>query len=152
MLLVQDYLLTHSLLDLENEYGVFASFSKDGSKFSLNYDQILVRDSDELSQQCRGLILAAADGSSYRPQAEVDGSKLKYSHITPGATQVVAMPFKRFFNLGQGSAAKIDLDSTVRIMEKMDGTLIILYHDQLKNEWHVATRSVPEADVPLNSQ
>jgi hypothetical protein len=151
MLLVQEYLLTHSLLDLENEFGVFATFSKDGRKFSLNYDQILARDSDAISQECRGLILAAADGSSWHAHAVVDGNKLQYSHIVPGVTQVVAMPFKRFFNFGQGAAASISLNSTVRIMEKMDGTLTILYHDQIKNEWHVATRSIPEADVPLNT-
>jgi hypothetical protein len=55
----------------------------------------------------------------------------------------------RFYNEGDPYAAKIDW-STARIEEKLDGTCCIVYFDHVKNEWHVATRSVPEADLPFN--
>ena len=58
MLLVQKFLETKTFGDLARDHGVYASFSKSGHKFSLNYDQIEARESDPLSQQCRGLILA----------------------------------------------------------------------------------------------
>jgi hypothetical protein len=59
---------------------------------------------------------------------------------------------KRFFNLGQGSAADINWhDQNLRVLEKLDGTLCIVYFDFLKKEWCVATRSVPDADIPLDS-
>ncbi len=65
MLLVQKYLETHSFANLAAEHGVYASFSKSGHKFSLNYDQIEAKESDPLAQECRGLILSALDGTSY---------------------------------------------------------------------------------------
>ncbi len=59
---------------------------------------------------------------------------------------------RRFFNHGQGSAAPIDWsDPKLQILEKLDGTLCIVYYDPFHAEWCVATRSVPEADVPLDN-
>ena len=55
-LLVQDFLRTGSLASLHTVHGVKCRIA--GHKASFNYDQINARDSDELAQQCRGLILA----------------------------------------------------------------------------------------------
>lgn len=151
MLLVQKYLEEHTFGDLAKEHGVYASFSSSGHKFSLNYDQIEARESDPLSQECRGLILALSDGRPVFGESLPDG-KLNRDNIIPGLTQVVAYPMKRFFNHGQGSAANINWhDSGISILEKMDGTLTILYFDKVSSEWHVATRSVPEANLIIDN-
>jgi hypothetical protein len=59
---------------------------------------------------------------------------------------------RRFFNYGQGSAAQIDwADPDLVILEKMDGTLCIVYHDPFTDRWCVATRSVSEADLLMDN-
>jgi|SRR5579885_636733 len=150
MLLVQEYLLNHSFGDLAREHGVYASFSKSGHKFSLNYDQIEAKESDPLAQECRGLVLAREDGASMHPFPE--GSRAPHENYSPGATIVLAYPMKRFFNHGQGSAAQIDWsDPDLAVLEKLDGTLCIVYWDKFISQWCVATRSVPEADLPMDN-
>lgn len=136
MLPVQIFLLSHSLNDLAEQHGVYARWSPDGRKFGLNYDQLEAKDADILSQECRGLVLSADLANS-------DLTKIV------GPTQILARPMRRFFNLGQGSASSVDFsDSSTRILEKLDGTLCILYHDGA--EWCVATRSVPDANLPVD--
>ena len=152
MLLVQTYLQTHSFAELAEEHGVYASFSKSGHKFSLNYDQLESKESDLLAQQCRGLILSAVDGKSYLPQSIEINERRTYDLVVPGATRVLAYPMNRFFNYGQGSAADVDwADPKLAILEKLDGTLTIVYYDMFTDEWCVATRSVPEADIIIDS-
>lgn len=144
MLLVQQYLETHSFGDLAREHGVYASLSKSGHKFSLNYDQIEAKEADPLAQECRGLILARQDGSVI---AAVDKEQ-----TVPGATVILAYPMKRFFNYGQGSAAQINWsDPNLAVLEKLDGTLCIIYYDLFTRMWCVATRSVPEADLLMDN-
>ena len=150
-LLVQEYLETHSFGDLAREHGVYASFSKSGHKFSLNYDQIEAKESNPLAQECRGLILSAVDGKPYSWNPTPDG-KLSRDDIVPGQTRILAYPMKRFFNHGQGSAADIDWsDPKLAVLEKLDGTLCIVYYDPFTASWCVATRSVPEADLLMDN-
>lgn len=138
-LLVQQFLLTNSLDQLEIAHGVFASLSKSGRKMSLNYGQREAKSSDPLACQCRGLILAREDGAPIAKDKPV------------GETKVVARPFDRFFNMGDGAAAQIDFNhQDLRYFEKQDGTLCIVHYDYDASEWHVATRSVPEADVKID--
>lgn len=152
MLLVQKYLETHSFKELQEQHGVYASFSKSGHKFSVNYDQIEAKESDPLSQETRGLILAAKDGRSFTSQAVTVNGRLNYDHITPGETAILAYPMKRFFNYGQGSAVTIDwADPNLAILEKLDGTLCIVYFDPFTHQWCVATRSVSEADLFMDN-
>src|SRR5215472_2256731 len=107
MLLVQEYLETHTLGDLARDHGVYASFSKSGYKFSLNYDQIEAKESDPLAQQCRGLILATPDGQPVVGQRTPDG-KIDRTGTVIGKTKILAYPMNRFFNYGQSAAASID--------------------------------------------
>lgn len=152
MLLVQTYLETHTFGDLVRDHGVYASFSKSGHKFSLNYDQIEAKESDPLSQETRGLILAAEDGRSFTSQAQQVNGRNNYDHISPGKTKIVAYPMRRFFNHGQGSAAEINWsDPQLAVLEKLDGTLCIVYYDFFTKKWCVATRSVPEADLLMDN-
>ena len=149
MLLVQKFLTNQTFGDLERLHGVEISVDgRHGHKFSLNYSQINSVDSDMLAQQCRGLILS--NGRSLNESARVVNGKFDYRNICPGQTCVIAAPIFRFFNHGQGAAANISwTDPTLRVLEKLDGTLCLAHFDQIINEWHVATRSRPEADVPL---
>src|SRR5271170_4102940 len=101
MLLVQEFLRTRTFGDLIREHGVYASVSKSGHKFSLNYDQIEAKETDPLAQECRGLILAPVDGKPLYCEITSDG-KHHYEDIGPGETTILAYPMKRFFNHGQG--------------------------------------------------
>lgn len=152
VLLVQKFLETKTFGDLIKEHGVYASFSKSGHKFSLNYDQLEAKEADPLAQECRGLVLSADDGRSFTSQAVQVNGKDSYEHVSPGKTRILAFPMRRFFNHGQGSAAEIDWkDPKLAVLEKLDGTLCIVYHDLFTSQWCVATRSVPEADLLMDN-
>jgi len=152
MLLVQEYLLNKTFGDLENDHGVSISVDKKGYKFSLNYSQINSRNSDLLAQECRGLVLSTHDGNPLYCRLDANG-KRHYDKVGPGKTIILAFPMKRFFNYGQESAINIDWnDPGLKILEKLDGSLCILYWDQFSNSWCVSTRSVPEADQLLDNQ
>ena len=140
MLLVQKYLREHTFAQLAEEYGVKASFYDKGYKWSLNYDQRFSVESDLLSQQCRGLILATHDGRSLKPQAKMVDDRLRYDDICPGETVVLAYPMDRFFNQGQGAAADVNFnDPHLRVMEKMDGCFD---YDALLNCWDGSSISI----------
>ena len=94
-------------------------------KVSFCYDKIGASDSDPVAQQCRGLVLRE------------------------GSLEVVAYPFDRFFNLGQGAAATIHWP-TARFEEKLDGTLLIVYWDDDGKTWRCATRQMCEAHGDIN--
>lgn len=132
-LLVQDFLRAHSIAHLAATHAVKARIV--GHKASFNYDQIEARESDVLAQQCRGLVLRTDDGSPMREDV-------------PVKTVVMARAFDRFFNYGQGAAAPRDLAKGAAY-EKLDGTLCIVHFDDVQQRWHVATRSVCEADLPV---
>jgi hypothetical protein len=140
MLLVQEYLRTHSLAQLKVEHAVNARIH--GYKFSLNYDQIECDNSNPLASQCRGLVLAPVG---------VDQNHTVDPEKVVGDTLVLSRPMDRFFNHGQIEAAPVNFEAHgTRFFEKLDGTMCALYWDQVANEWHVATRSVPEADLPID--
>jgi RNA ligase len=67
---------------------------------------------DEHTTNCRGLI--------FRPDGEV-----------------VARPFRKFFNLGESHCPPLP-DEPYEVYEKLDGSLGILYHDG--DDWAIATR------------
>jgi len=140
MLLVQEYLLTHSIADLYRDHGVKARVcAQRPYKISCNYDQLEAVDSDLLSQQCRGLVLRTENGSPLPLEGVV------------GPTVILARPFDRFFNESQGAAAAVNLTAKDTVYEeKYDGTCCIVYFDDIQSAWHVATRAVCEADLPLN--
>lgn len=85
----------------------------------LKYNQIASPMGDDVVQDCRGLILD--EGNNWC---------------------VVAMAFRKFFNLGEPHAAEIDW-STATVQEKVDGSLCVLY--AYDSEWHVATTGSPDA-------
>ncbi len=134
-LLVQNFLELNSFKDLKEQFGINYRPSADGSKWSLNYDQIDAKATCPVACQCRGLVV--------RPTTPVvDETRIV------GPTTIVARGMDRFFNSDDPNATKIDWsDPSVKIQDKIDGTCCILYFDFVKNEWCVGTRAVPEADV-----
>ncbi len=103
--------------ELLERHGVHQKAPVNG-KVTFVYDQIAARDSDPVAQECRGLVLRDR------------------------TWDIVAFPFRRFFNHGQGAAADISW-GTAAFQEKLDGTLIIAYWDE--GRWQCATRSCSEA-------
>lgn len=116
-LLVKEYLKNNSLDKLEEDHGVYAS--PYNGKISFNYSQIEAKSSDKLANQCRGLILRE------------------------DTLELVAYPFDRFLNYGEGHAADIDWDSA-KFEDKLDGSLCIVYFDKQQNRWHVGSRKMCE--------
>lgn len=115
MPMVCEYLEQHSPTQLLEEHGVNIRVStRDPRVFTLNYDQIRVRNDDALASQCRGLVLRGGE--------PVDEAK------PVGPTLVLARPFDRFFNLGQPECADVDFAHAV-FYEKLDGTFCIVYFD-----------------------
>lgn len=141
--LIVEYLKTHSFQNLEDEHGVIARPSADGTKFSLNYDSILSKNGDPVAEQCRGMVI--------RP-TQINQSTLSDTwKMTPvGEIEVIAWPMCRFYNFGDAACADVNWnDPGLCVWEKVDGTCIILYWDDVKCRWHAATRAVCEADLPI---
>jgi len=141
--LVVDFLTSHSFQQLEDEHGVCARKNEKGDKISLNYDQILIKEGDPVAEQCRGLIV--------RPKFNLNTDDWK--SVVVGDVEILAWPMNRFYNHGDSKANDVDWsDKNLRVYEKLDGTMIVLYWDELHQRWHAGTRSVPEADLPLYNQ
>jgi len=141
-LLVQNFLQTNNFIDLAKQHGVYASFNKTFTKCSLNYDQIEAKNSDKLACQCRGVILSKEDLSPFG--ADKESSEFSI----PGNTKIISRGFDRFFNYGDGEDL-IDWNN-ISVFEKLDGTCTFCYYCPISNNWHIATRSSPEADIPLS--
>jgi len=133
-ILAQDYLLTHSFGDLYEKHHIRASIR--GRFVSLNYHQLKSTRSDPVSQQCRGAVLLH------------DHDDIDYETVV-GETQLLAWPFNRFFNFNEGVCADIDW-TTAEIQEKLDGSLCFVYYNPLDGQWEVATRKVPQGNLPIN--
>lgn len=106
------------LTTLQDKYKI--SVNRDGRLVSLKYNQIESPMHEPIVQECRGMV--------------VD---------TESAT-VLAWPYNKFWNYGDVPAAQIDW-STARCLEKLDGSLMILYWDDEANEWAVASSGTPRA-------
>lgn len=97
-------------------------------RYVLNYDQIAATKTDPLVMECRGLILAKDD------------------------LRVMSRTFDRFFNYGEAPDTYADMDfSHCSIFEKLDGSLISFYFDEINDRWEVATRGTAfaEAETPF---
>jgi hypothetical protein len=92
----------------------------------LKYNQIDSPMGEPIVQECRGLILDEEDD-----------------------WRIVAHPYHKFFNHGEGHAPQIDW-SSARVHEKLDGTLIVMYW--YKGQWRVSTTGFPDARGPVNDK
>ncbi len=124
MLEVQKYLRSgKTLVDLESDFGIENTIND--YMVSLNYNMITSPMNEEICKECRGLILQK------------------------DTWDILAYPFYKFFNYGEGFQAQIDWAS-VRYMEKLDGSLTILWWDSIGYKWSIATRSMPTANGTIN--
>lgn len=79
----------------------------------LKYSQIESDFSNEEVQQCRGTVFRESD------------------------MKCVCRPFNKFFNYGEPNAARIDWAAeNLRVLEKIDGSLIKVWYDEV---WHIST-------------
>jgi RNA ligase-like protein len=85
----------------------------------LKYSQINSPMSERIVQECRGIILDESE--NWRP---------------------VCVPYFKFFNYREPNAAAIDW-ATARVQEKLDGSLMTLYH--YDGEWRVSSSGLPDA-------
>lgn len=118
---IQTYLRSGATLaQLQADYGIVHRRHREHPNLVLlKYDQISSPMGDAMVRECRGIVLDESDG-----------------------WRVVARGFDKFFNAGEGHAAQIDW-STARVMEKVDGSIIALYH--YAGRWHAATSGSPDA-------
>lgn len=123
---VSYYLRNGGTLDqLLKDYAIKATRHKQYPNLVLlKYNQIDSPMQHRLVQECRGLILDEADNWN-----------------------VISRPFNKFFNHGEGHAAKIHWPSA-QVQEKLDGSLMQLYW--YKDAWHVATSGMPDASGEVN--
>lgn len=77
---------------------------------------------NDVTEKCRGLIYNAETGV------------------------IVARPFRKFFNYGQPGAPDLSLDQEVTVMDKMDGSLGILYRVPGTLNFGIATRGSFDSD------
>lgn len=144
---VQAFLETKTFGQLAEKHGVNVRPSRHSHKFSLNYDQIMSSQGDRLAEECRGLVLSPVDKNVKIPQ-----TKDELENFCPGDTEIMAFPFRRFYNSHEGHASNINWnDPELRVYEKLDGTLCIFYWDSVLNDWSVATRSMPDADLEITA-
>lgn len=129
MLKVQEYLKSgKSLEDLTTEYQIGASVCDALGVVSLNYSQIASDLSQTVCQECRGLILEL------------------------GTWDVVCRSFDKFFNLEEflnESVRNVFDWSTAKVLDKVDGTLVMMYY--YKDKWNYATRKMADANGPVGS-
>lgn len=120
MLHIQEYLKTNSPESLTEKYGIAVKrHAKYPNLVMFKYSMIESPMDEPIVQESRGLILDQND--NYK---------------------VICYTYKKFFNEGEGRAAKIDW-KTARVLEKVDGSLCqLFYYD---NAWQIASSGMPDA-------
>ena len=125
MLDTQHYLKTRSIEDLIAQYKITVrqhSIYPSLHLFKYGIDSPM---GETITQECRGLILDRDDD-----------------------WRVVSYPFRKFFNLHEGHAAPITWERA-EVMDKMDGSLCILYN--YHDTWFVSTTGMPDAQGTVSS-
>lgn len=121
------WLREHSLAELCTTYAIKANrHGEFPNLVQLKYDQILSPMSEPMVRECRGVILDESGGV--------------------GGWKVVAFPYTKFFNHGEGHAAAIDWTSA-QVYEKLDGSLMTLYW--YEGRWRVASSGMPDGAGPV---
>lgn len=129
--------LRHNPISSLVAFGVYPKLSTDGFFCNLDYDQIEAKNGDPIAEECRGLVIRRADNQPFLVDLNDSGEFL-----------VVCRPMRRFYNYGLPYSAKIDESSSSAVfMEKLDGSCIKLWWDELNEEWAIGTRGTPKAQT-----
>ena len=94
--------------------------NEDENYVLFKYNQIDSDFNEEICRECRGLVV---DKNTYEP---------------------VALSFYKFFNVQESFADKIDWDSA-RVLEKVDGSKMMVWWDTYSTQWRVSTSSQLDA-------
>lgn len=126
MLEVQKFLQTGKITDLESLFGINVKVYDDRLVFNYRIDS--KPKFHPIVCECRGLIINARPGKSYN---------------------VLCRSFDRFFNYGEGDDKDTFDWNNCKVFNKLDGSLINVYHDG--NKWCAATRGTAfaEGETPL---
>lgn len=120
---LENWLNQHGLLALD-DYGIrVTSDERYPGLYCLKYGAFADK-SSKIVQVCRGAVIELTEWDGHR---------------------VVAYAFDRFFNAGEPQAAEIDWDSA-RVFEKLDGSLIKLFHHEQWG-WIVSTSGTVGANI-----
>ena len=129
MLEIQKHILSYgeevSFPYFKNDLFLTIKEDSEGQRVLFKYSQIDSPMGNIICQEARGLILDRSNNWG-----------------------VVSWPFRKFFNLGEGHAAPMDM-STAKVLEKVDGTCITMYH--WKYNWKVQTLGMIDADGQVNN-
>jgi len=109
-----DYIKKNGIDSLEKNFGIKVKKYTDHNLAVLNYNQIESPKFHPVVMECRGLII-------------------DYKKLAP-----VSRTFKRFFNLNEWKDDPFDFDSSYRVEEKADGSLMSVYW--YNGTWNIATR------------
>ena len=127
--------LRHNPVNSLMTFGVYPKLSADNLFCNLDYDQIEAKNGDPIVEECRGLVIKRGDNAPFSQELNDSGEFV-----------VVCRPMRRFYNHGLPYAAKIDESSSSAVfMEKLDGSCIKVWWDELNQEWAIGTRGTPKA-------
>ena len=118
-----EYIKKYGLEKITEELGVKVKQYPDG-RVVLNYCQISSPKNHPVTDMCRGFIY---DSRTMKP---------------------LAFSFKRFYNMQEGHAANINWE-TARVYEKLDGSLITFYHNDITGKWNFSTRGTGDAESTM---
>ncbi|MEM8831436.1 MAG: T4 RnlA family RNA ligase [Cyanobacteria bacterium P01_G01_bin.19] len=122
---LQDYLRDKGLEKLTQEYNIKVNrHSKIEKLVCLKYSQLESPMGETVVQQCRGIILDESNN-----------------------WEIVSYPYDKFFNYGECHAPKLDWE-TAKVYEKLDGSLMTLFHYQ--GEWRVQSSGMADAAGEVN--
>lgn len=120
MLKIQEFILAHdNWRELLADAPYNLKISEDDGFVLFKYNQIASDFSQEICKEARGLILDSQDNF-----------------------RVVRYAFRKFFNIGESFAAKIDWDTAIA-NEKIDGSLMSVWF--ARGQWHLSTNGVIDA-------
>ena len=122
---VQDLIAAHptswmSVLSDEYRIKISKDSETDTRLVSLKYNQIESDMSNPIVRQCRGMV------------------------VDVKANRIMAYPYDKFHNYGEHLASEIDW-RTARKLEKLDGSLMLLFFDDVEDAWRVASSGHPTA-------
>ena len=120
MLEVQKFLLTHGKDALVEKFAI--KMREYDDLWVLNYNQIESRPKDhQIVRECRQLILSK------------------------DFTEVYNRSFDRFFNFGELGVNNFPIHESIAL-EKMDGSILSIWHHPLHDKWYACTRSLAFAE------
>lgn len=111
-----------------------------------------VREQEHPTEPLR--ILNYTDRAQTKPELFAEVESLQYCRGLIWETtygQIVARPFHKFWNYGQAQAADIPLHAEVEVIDKIDGSLGILYRLPKAGTWAIATRGSFTSDQALHA-